>query len=348
MTMTSGFSDAASVDGNGASASSRPPFEAAAHQQVVLRTPYGTFYREEMSGFYAMVPDQPRRRCNTLDRDTLTRPRLHTIEEGNRRRYTLDRDYINKMVNKLSDRLEKRTAIRSDNSVPASISNSAASSPIPEEKYPYLNSSREFVPISRADSTISSSCGSPTPDGLHVPFGSSPTSPGPRSRSGSFGQEDCQMRPRCYSFHLNSEGRASRTSLPPRHHLLPERESQLVNESQQQQQYLSAEMRRGSVGASYGLHARKKSLLVDRHPSYLNVNPELMRHEAEKRIAHNQEVAKLQVRNYRTLLQTTAHCYKVPHIVTNYRTLLQTTARCYKLPHIVTNYRTLLQTTARC
>ena len=76
----------------------RISIEGASHQQVVLRTPYGTFYREEMSGFYGMMHDPPRRRCHTLDRDTLTRPaRLHTIEEGNRRRYTMDRDYINKV-----------------------------------------------------------------------------------------------------------------------------------------------------------------------------------------------------------------------------------------------------------
>jgi hypothetical protein len=39
-----------------------------------------------------------------------------------------------------------------------------------------------------------------------------------------------------------------------------------------QQYRMSAEMRRGSVGASYNLHAKKKSLLVDRHPAYLSQN----------------------------------------------------------------------------
>ena len=76
-------------------------FQLSGPPQVVLRTPYGTFFKEEMSGYYGMMQDQPRRRCNTLDRETLSRPRLHTIEEGNnRRRYTLDKDYINKMVNR--------------------------------------------------------------------------------------------------------------------------------------------------------------------------------------------------------------------------------------------------------
>ncbi|XP_071103574.1 uncharacterized protein [Haliotis cracherodii] len=286
MTVTSGFNsaDSASIDSNGVPGQ-RLPFEAAAHQQVVLRTPYGTFYREEMSGFYGMVADQPRRRCNTLDRDTLTRPRLHTIEEGNRRRYTLDREYINKMVNKLSDRLEKRATFRGD-SMPPSISSSAASSPIPEENYPYLNSNREFVPISTADSSHCSSRASPllNPEGL-IAFGSSPNSPRPRSRSGSFGTDDYpNMRPRCYSFHINSEGRASRVSSLKQ---FPDKDQMSADS-----QYLSPEMRRGSISSSYGLHARKKSLLVDRHPSYLSVNPETLLHDAEKR-AHGQEMAKL-------------------------------------------------------
>ncbi|XP_055959242.1 uncharacterized protein LOC126831944 [Patella vulgata] len=278
MTLTSGsYSDIPSLDSNGAAHINRSLDPS--HQQVVLRTPYGTFYREEMSGFYGMIPDQPRRRCHTLDRDTLTRPtRLHTIDEGNRRRYTMDREYINKMVNKLSDRLEKRTAIRGD-SMPPSISSSAASSPIPEENFPYLNSNREFMPISSAESGIGSARGSPLITDSMLSFNSSPNSPHPRSRSGSFGNDDYQnMRPRCYSFHLNSEGRASRVSLPPKYAQEKERASQ-----DSSQQYLSPEMRRGSVGAAYGLHVRKKSLLVDRHPSYLSVNPDVLRQEAERR-----------------------------------------------------------------
>ncbi|KAK6166770.1 hypothetical protein SNE40_023392 [Patella caerulea] len=278
MTLTSGsYSDIPSLDSNGAAHINRSLDPS--HQQVVLRTPYGTFYREEMSGFYGMIPDQPRRRCHTLDRDTLTRPtRLHTIDEGNRRRYTMDREYINKMVNKLSDRLEKRTAIRGD-SMPPSISSSAASSPIPEENFPYLNSNREFLPISSAESGIGSARGSPLITDSMLSFNSSPNSPHPRSRSGSFGNDDYQnMRPRCYSFHLNSEGRASRVSLPPKYAQEKEKVSQ-----DSSQQYLSPEMRRGSVGAAYGLHVRKKSLLVDRHPSYLSVNPDVLRQEAERR-----------------------------------------------------------------
>ena len=198
-------------------------------QQLVLKTPYGTFYREENS--YGLVPhghDLPRRRCHTLDRETLTRPpRLHTIEEGNRRRNTLDKDYLNKMVNKLGDRFDKRVVIRGD-SMPPSICSSAASSPIPEEYQRYLNmntinSNHEFIPISTADSSACSSRAvSPYthlhPEAIHMnrdtlhPFSTSPSSPDPRSRSGSIGNnEDYSMRRRCYSFHMNSEGRASRT-----------------------------------------------------------------------------------------------------------------------------------------
>lgn len=229
-----------------------------------------------MSGFYGLVPEQPRRRCNTLDRDTLSRPRLHTIDEGNRRRYTLDRDYINKMVNRLSDKLEKRTAIRGD-SIPPSISSSAASSPIPEE---FLNGSAgDFIPISSAEHTLGSTRTSPiNPDGLiNQAYGSSPSSP--RPRSGSFSTEDPQNRRRCYSFHLNSEGRASRVGM--HQNLLAERE-QLLSENQQ---CLAMEQRRGSVGAACGLHARKRSLLVDRPPSYLGGMVDGLQHDpSDKRI----------------------------------------------------------------
>ena len=234
-----------------------------AQQQVVLKTPYGTFYREDNTGYYGMMPDQPRRRCHTLDRDSqISRPRLHTIEEGNRRRYTMDREYISKMVSKLGDRLEKRAHV---NSMPGSVSNSAASSPVPilEEQYALMN--RDFIPISAPDSNASSARTSPSfHKDLLQPFSSSPNSP--RPRSGSMGTEDFgpQMRPRCSSFHLNSEGHAAHNRLystadpdflasPEGHHFR-----------------ITADMRRGSVGASHNLHAKKKSLLVDRHPGYLS------------------------------------------------------------------------------
>ena len=220
-----------------------------------------------MSGFYGLVADQPRRRCNTLDRDTLTRPRLHTIEEGNRRRYTLDRDYINKMVNRLSDKLEKRTAIRGD-SVPPSISSSAASSPIPEE----YGGAGNFIPISAAEQTMSMARTSPVvnPEAMMAQaYGSSPTSP--RPRSGSFGADEYQQRRRCYSFHLNSEGRASRVAMHQK--FMAERELH----SPETQHYLSPDQRRGSIGAACGLHARKHSLLVDRHPSYLAASADGLR-----------------------------------------------------------------------
>ena len=98
-------------------------------QQHLLNTPYGTFYRGEDTGYYGIVSEQPRRRCHTMDRDSqISRPRLHTIEEGSRRRYTMDREYINNRVSKLSDRLEKRAHV---NSMPGSINSSAASSPVP-------------------------------------------------------------------------------------------------------------------------------------------------------------------------------------------------------------------------
>ncbi|XP_076459037.1 uncharacterized protein LOC143292539 [Babylonia areolata] len=273
MTITSGsFSDTCSLESGGLSVRpQRIPLEAAAHQQVVLRTPYGTFYREEMSGFYSLVSSQPRRRCNTLDRETLTRPRLHTIDEGNRRRYTMDRDYINKMVNRLSDKLEKRTGIRGGESVPPSISSSAASSPIPEE-YSALGN---FIPISGAEQTVGTTRTSPiNPEALMAQvYGQSPTSP--RPRTSSFGTDEYQQRRRCYSFHLNTEGHASHVHqkmMAEREHLSPEA-----------QHYLPAEQRRGSVGAACGLHARKRSLLVDRHPSYVASSDGLRQSSQDKR-----------------------------------------------------------------
>ena len=95
-----------------------------------------------------------------------------------------------------------------------------------------------------------------------LPFGSSsPGSPNSRSRSGSMGQDDfSQMRPRCYSFHMNSEGRASRVprnlSLYPEERISPD-------------DRLNPEMRRGSVGASFGPYIRRKSPLADRSSDYL-------------------------------------------------------------------------------
>ena len=252
-----------SYDGNSVT-SMRFPNDSQSHQ-VVLKTPYGTFYKEENAGFYGLVSDQPRRRCHTLDRETVTRPRLHTIEEGNRRRNTLDRDYLNKMMNKLSDKLEKRAAIRGD-SMPPSICNSAASSPIPEEFHASLNRTHhDFIPISMTDSTSAcSSRASPvfSRDSL-LPFGSSsPGSPYPRSRSGSMGQDDFgPMRQRCYSFHMNSEGRASRV---PRNLSANMYSDERISPDDLQYR-LNPEMRRGSVGA----YVRKKSPLADRSSDYL-------------------------------------------------------------------------------
>ncbi|XP_033728455.1 uncharacterized protein LOC117317690 [Pecten maximus] len=260
----------------------RGPVDVQTHQQqVVLKTPYGTFYREE--SFYGLVPDVPRRRCHTLDRETVSRPRLHTIEEGSRRRNTLDRDYINKMVNKLSDKLEKRAAIHGD-SMPPSICNSAASSPIPEEYQHYLNRNHEFIPISTpADSSACSSRASPSMNrdmlmsrdtimnrDTLLPYGSSPSSPNPRSRSGSMGADDFGSRRRCYSFHMNSEGRASRGSTQQQQMAINYQPEHERLTSEDFNSAIMPDMRRGSVGASYNLHARKKSLLVDRHPAYLS------------------------------------------------------------------------------
>ena len=267
MNSASGMDTASFTDSNNSLHPHRFSGEVPTQQQVVLRTPYGTFYRED-TGYYGMVPptDQPRRRCHTLDRDSVSRPRLHTIEEGSRRRNTMDREYINKMMNRLSDKLEKRSNGRGD-SMPASISNSATSSPIPEERYSYLNPNREFIPISTPDSSNSNSRTSPSimKDTLH-PFYSSPNSP--RPRSGSMGESDIgPMRPRCSSFHMNSEGHAARNTNPYSIDL------DLISPESQHYK-MSAEVRRGSVGAAYGLHARKKSLLVDRHPAYLSRLPD--------------------------------------------------------------------------
>lgn len=237
--------------------------------QVFLQTPYGLFLRDESR--YNFIPDQPRPRCHTLDRDTVPRSKLHRVDDGTmsrRRTYTLDREYLTKVVSKLSDRLEKRAAIRGD-SKPPSISNSAASSPIPEENQQptYLNN-RDFVPIATVESSTNSSRGSPMPDrDLHIPYSSSPSSPHPRPRSDSAGTDDLAPRmdyaprPRCYSFH---DGRASR---PANVQHLPDVDRISVDNSQT---LLVPDMRRRSVGASYGLHTRKASLLIDIHPSDLS------------------------------------------------------------------------------
>ncbi|KAL3855140.1 hypothetical protein ACJMK2_014365 [Sinanodonta woodiana] len=267
MTMTSSSHglDSNSLDG-------RLSLETPCHS--LLKTPYGTFYKED-NGYYGLMPDVPRRRCHTLGQDSLTRPRLRTIEEKDRtrRRNTIDRDYLNKMVDKLSHRMEQRPLIRGD-SMPPSLCSSAASSPIPEERFTYLNNNREFIPItSTPDSSACSSRASPLmmKDTL-LPFASSPNSP--RPRSGSMGADDySQMRPRCYSFQMNSEGRAA---ISARNTHLAE------NDLSEFQHYkMSADVRRGSVGAAYGLHTPKNSLLVDRHPKYLSKTAEsiLMRQD---------------------------------------------------------------------
>lgn len=236
------------------------------HQQVVLKTPYGTFYRED-SGYYGMLPDQPRRRCHTLDRDSqISRPRLHTIEEGSRRRYTMDREYITKVVGKLSDRLEKRAHV---NSVPGSVNSSACSSPVPilEEQFSLMNRNRDFIPISTPDSSACSSRTSPSflQKETLQPFASSPNSP--RPRSGSIGTDDFgpMQRPRCASesFHLRSQ-----------HGTHSQRYKDADYLSADGQYRMSADMRRGSVGAAYSLLAKKKTLQVDRHPAFLSQMPE--------------------------------------------------------------------------
>lgn len=286
MTMASTYS--ADTDSSNLVVGQRLPVETSGHQQVVLRTPYGTFFREEMSGFYGMMAEQPRRRCNTLDRDTLTRPRLHTIEEGNRRRYTLDKDYINKMANRLGDRLDGRGPFRGD-SMPPSMSNSATSSPIQEEGASVHHgisgvAANRFSPISNNEATAGHPVIKPTRTSPMI--NSSPTSPKSRSRSGSFSQEDYSaLRPRCYSFHLNSEGRAARMSL--QHRLHAEREQDREGISPDAGQYLSPEMRRGSIGTAYGLRANKSHLL-DPSSSFLSHGLDPSRMEAEKRMARGQ------------------------------------------------------------
>ena len=270
MNTASGMDMSSFTDSNSSLHPHRLSGEIPTQQQVVLRTPYGTFYRED-TGYYGMVPEQPRRRCHTLDRDSVSRPRLHTIEEGSRRRNTMDREYIHKMVSRLSDKLEKRT----NDSIPTSITNSATSSPIQEEHYSYLNPNREFIPISTPDSSGGNSRTSPSflKDTLH-PFYSSPNSP--RPRSGSMGEGDIgPMRPRCSSFHMNSEGHAARSVHPYSIDL------DLISPESQHYR-MSAEVRRGSVGAAYGLHAKKKSLLVDRHPAYLSRMPDPIFKKSEK------------------------------------------------------------------
>ena len=245
-------------DSNGVSGlPQRSVLESMSHPQVVLKTPYGTFCREDSLGFYGLIPDQPIRRCHTLERDILSRPRLHTIEE--RRRYTLDKDYVDKHMQRMYDRHMLRGSSM-PSSLAGSRAGSAASSPIPPEFFAYQNrGSHEFTPISVAEATSVSARGSPMLNQdslLTLPASTSkPGSPNPRSRSGSMGANDLEhMRPRCNSFHMNSEGRASRYPM----------QDNLDN------MYMSPDMRRGSVGAAYGLYHRKKSLLVDRHPRYLS------------------------------------------------------------------------------
>lgn len=229
------------------------------HPHLVLKTPYGTFYREDSLGYYGLVSDQPIRRCHTLERDTLSRPRLHTIEE--RRRYTLDKEYMDRKVHTLSERFQMEKAALRGNSMPPSLAGSAASSPIPPQFF-LDTRSPELKPVTSTESHSANNSlrGSPmfsSDNFIPIPSTSpKPGSPNFRSRSGSMGMDDySQLRPRCYSFHMNSEGKAARD---------PSREAL------QESYTMSAEMRRGSVGAVYGLHHKKKSLLVDRHPRYLS------------------------------------------------------------------------------
>ncbi|XP_048774693.1 uncharacterized protein LOC125679482 isoform X2 [Ostrea edulis] len=228
------------------------------HPHLVLKTPYGTFYREDSLGYYGLVTDQPIRRCHTLERDTLSRPRLHTIEE--RRRYTLDKEYMERKIHSLNERFQMEKVALRGNSMPPSLAGSAASSPVPPQFF-LDTRSPELKPVSSESHSASNSHrGSPmfsSDNFIPIPSTSpKPGSPNFRSRSGSMGMDDySQLRPRCYSFHMNSEGKASRD---------PSREAL------QESYTMSAEMRRGSVGAVYGLHHKKKSLLVDRHPRYLS------------------------------------------------------------------------------
>ncbi|XP_062608592.1 uncharacterized protein LOC134270365 [Saccostrea cucullata] len=228
------------------------------HPHLLLKTPYGTFYREDSLGYYGFVTDQPIRRCHTLERDTLSRPRLHTIEE--RRRYTMDKDYMDRKINNLGERFQMEKGALRGNSMPPSLAGSAASSPVPPHFF-LETRSPELKPGSLESHSAGNSLrGSPmfsSDNFIPIPSTSpKPGSPNFRSRSGSMGMDDhSQLRPRCYSFHMNSEGKASRD---------PSREAF------QESYTMSPEMRRGSVGAVYGLHHKKKSLLVDRHPRYLS------------------------------------------------------------------------------
>ena len=89
-----------------------------------------------------------------------------------------------------------------------------------------------------------------------------------RSRSGSFTQEEfVNMRPRCYSFHLNSEGHAARMN--QQHRIMADKEG---NEhlKPDSNQFITPDVRRSTVGATYGLHARKHALAVDRSSSHMN------------------------------------------------------------------------------
>ena len=208
--------------------------------QVVLRTPYGTFYREEVNGFYSLVTSEPPRwRCNTLDRDTVSRPRMHTVDEGNRRRYTLDRDHINRMINRLSDKLEKRTDIRAD---VTAHNSSVSSSPLQEE----FGCHSSFVPISaavqRADELMAT-------DAVKDPRMASTGLLAP------FPVDEYQDRRRSYSFHLNSQGHASRVKMPK---MIDGHCGDVVAGSQHLPSAQTT-CRRSSVGTVSGLHASKRS-----------------------------------------------------------------------------------------
>lgn len=264
----------------------RMPMEGNSHQKLVLQTPYGTFYREEVSGFYGYLPDQPRQRCHTLDRETMSRPSrsLHVIDEGNRRRYTLDKEYISKMVNKLSHKLEKRAVVNDDYN-PPSVSSSVCSSPVPDDQYNRLGMG------STPDSSGCSSRTSPVPGKDRY----SPGSPNPRSRSGSMAEKDYEIRRRCYSFHLNSEGRAARNLHPT---ALPMESERLLLDGIQPP--YSADTRRGSVGASYGLHRHEKALLIERGGAQYLQTPEAFYRGIGKRPAKAGPDDAQKVRNWVT------------------------------------------------
>ena len=138
----------------------------------------------------------------------------------------------------------------------SSISSSAASSPIPEE-YALPGS---FIPVSDHCRT--------SPEALMAQvYGAAASPSSPRPRTGSLGGDEFQQqRRRCYSFHLNSEGQASRLAM---HQKMVSGGPGGVQPMPDSQHYLPVEQRRSSVGAACGLHARKRSLLVDRHPAYV-------------------------------------------------------------------------------